>query len=273
MSHYDIMVPEVWRKIITEKAIASTVFAKHIPVERYPFATEVFDFREHKLANEPRIWKRGTAIPISITTYKKFTTKLELYANGIEIPADAVDRVRKYGVGVDLIRREIDIKSRGMGLYLDKKISDAMVDNAGNTFTGSAWGTSWDNIRKDLARAIRECRVDNYEPTHLAVSPELYEDMIAQIPMAESWGAEVIREGRLPRVSGLDVIVSNNLTTATTAIVFVSNRFGVLYESYPLTVTDPKLIEELGVWRCFMYAGNGVSINVPNAICTITSIS
>jgi len=275
LSHYDIFMPEIWRKRVTDMLLAEAKITPITPVERYPFAESVHHFVETALAEGPQTWKLGTPFPISQVTYEKRRVDMTFYADGWEIPKPAVDRARKYGIGIDLIRREIDRKSAQAGLFVDKLISDAMVANAGNSFalgTAERWDDGWDYVKESLARAIMECRVDNVEPDTLIVSPEAFRWLIAKMPLAEAWGAEAIRTGKIPLIAGLKPLISNNLTTKDTAIVCKANNFGLILESYPFTQIGPKEYEEEMVWRAYFYFALGILINVPNAICTITTI-
>lgn len=279
-SRYDYLIPEVWRKVIVEAAVESTIMAKHLPVEHYDLAEVVHYFEEVTIANTPSVWKLGTSYPISVGTYEKKDVTLEAYANGLEIPKPAMDRIIKYGIGLNILQNEIRRKGEGMGISLDKRISDAIVaaaaaaENTVPLTTGNFWDTAdeeWANVKASLALAKRMIKDDHYNADTLIISQGAEEVLLTHMPMVEAWGAQVAKEGKILRLAGLSVEVSDNLTTGNTAILFASNRFGRLYESYPLTTVGPKYYEEEFVYRAWMYYMNGVVIDTPNATCTITS--
>lgn len=273
MSQYDIMVPEVWRKRITEKLTAKAKITPLVPVERYPYAEEVHHFVEKTLAEGPKKWKLGTPFPISEIVYEKKTVTISFYADGWEIPKPAVDRIRQYGIGIDPIRREIDRKSYQAGLKVDKLISDQMVADAGNTIDltpgTDSWKDGWDFIKGSLAQAIRMGRNKNSEYDALICSPDSFEYILKSMPNAEAWFAEAQRTGKVPVILGLNTLISNNMTTPTSALVCEKGIFGTVLESYPLTTIGPKEYEEEMIWRAFFYFALGPLMNVPDAICKI----
>jgi len=267
------MHPEVWREKITEKYMASTQLMDTLPIEKR-LTKKVYYFVQKTLAITPKVFKWGGAVPYSMGTYEKKSGTPELYGYGVEIPRIDVDLLP---FGWNTIRREIDQKSRGMALYLDKRISKAMEENAGNSISASAaqWTTAG-NIQPDVAEAIRLLEEDNVplDDIMMILSPRAHELVLNSLVTT----AQVItppgevRDGRVIRYLGLPVRVSNNLNTADTVLVFQRNGYGWLNQCYPLTVEGPTYNEEHMVWRARMYAMDVPVVDQPDAICKITSV-
>jgi len=276
MSNYDVLIPDIWRRVVTEKVLAKAVFPQHIAVERYPFAEEVNYRIEKTLAAGPKKWKLGTPMPISEMTYEKRTATVVFYADGFEIPKPAVDRMRQYGLGLDLIRREMARKAEQAGLKMDQLISDQMYNDAGQghdlTPGTDGWDVSWDAVKNSLAICIRKGEKANYAYDTMFVSPEAYEYLLRNMPNVEAWYAEAVRTGKIPMVAGLNVIKSNNMTNPDDVLICQSRNFGVILESYPLTTRGPKEYEDEGVWRGYLFFAVAIVIDRPDAVCLLTDV-
>jgi len=271
---YDLMVPEVWRKIITKKYTAATRFLDTLPIEKYK-AKDVHYFVQKTLADVPEKFTWGAGVPYTLGTYEKKVVTLELYGYGIEVPKFDVDR---FPFQWNTVRREIEQKSAGMARYLDKRISDAMETNAGNTFSASTkqWTTAA-NIQPQIAQAIRMLEEDNIplEELVLVLSPRAHELMLNSLVTTAQTIAPpgTVRAGRVQEYLGItDVRVSNNLSTPDTVFIFQRNGYGWLAQAYPLTTEGPNYIEEYMVWRARMWTMDGVAIDQPDAICTIKDV-
>jgi len=276
MVHYDLMHPEVWRKIITEKFMAETKFLDTLPIEKYT-AKDIHYFVQKTLATTPEIFAWGGPIPFSMGTYEKKTATLELYGIGIEVSRLDIDMLP---FGWNTLRREIEQKSRGMALYLDKRISDAMVAGANNSVsaTGAQWTTAG-NIQPDVAEAIRQIEEDNLFPTTMVLSPRAHELMLnSLVTTAQTISPPgTIRNGRVETYLGItDIRVSNNLTSPDTVLIFAKNEYGFLAQAYPLQTEGPVYIGERPgdpkVWRASMWAMDVPVIDQGDAICKITDV-
>jgi len=176
-----------------------------------------------------------------------------------------------------LLRREVENKVQGMNRYLDKNIiGAAMEDNAGNSVDASAaqWTTAG-NIQPDVSEAISLIEEDNYFPHTMVVSPRAHELLLnslttqAEVQVVPG----VVRDGRVQSYLGLSLVVSNNLPTPNTVLIFAKNKFGVLFEAYPLTTIPPKEDPTNPlIYRAYFYACHGAAIDRPNAICKITNV-
>lgn len=264
-----IMKHDVWRKALTEYYQAEANLIELVPVETYK-SEEVDYFLTKTLAVTPEPIAPGSGFPISMGTYEKGTVTLDLYGIGIEVPKHDID-FRKFNV----LRKELELKGRGMSLYQDRKISDALHAVTENTFASTGWST-FSNAVGDIAKAIRYIDEDNIPggATHLVCDPESQELLLKGMTVtAEAIAAPgVIREGRVTRFLGLDVKVNNNLQYGTEAYVVAKNRFGWMPQAYSLSTLGPKLIDQLFVYRAFVYAMDGFVLDQPKATCRITAV-
>ena len=264
-----IMKHDVWRKVLTEYYQAQANLLELSPVERYQ-SEEVDYFVTKTLAATPESVSPGSGFPISMGTYEKDTITLELYGIGIEVPKHDIDW-RKFSI----LRKELEIKGRGMSLYQDRKISDALHAVTENTIGSSGWDT-FSNAIKDVAKAIRYIDDDNIPggATHLICDSESHELLLQGMTVtAEAMAAPgIVREGRVTRFLGLDVRVNNNLGTKTEAYVVCKNKFGWLAQAYPLSTLGPDLIKQLFVYRAFVYAMDGFVLDQPKAVTKITAV-
>jgi len=271
---FDLMHPEVWRRVITEKFTAETKFLDTLPIEKYK-AKDIHYFVQKTLADTPEIFSWGGGVPYALGTYEKKTASLELYGIGVEVPRIDVDLLP---FGWNVLRREIEQKSAGMARYLDRRISDLIVAEAGNSISATAaqWTTAG-NIQPDVAEAIRLLEEDNIpiEDMCMVLSPRAHELMLNSLVTTAQTIAPPgqIQRGRVVEYLGItDIRVSNNLSTADTVLIFRKNGYGWLAQAYPLTTEGPNYVEEFMVWRARMYAMDKPVVDQPNAICKITDV-
>jgi len=272
MSLQTLMHPEVWREKITEIFLAKTKFLDTLPVERR-LTKKVHYFVQKTVAMTPEIFVHGAGLPYSMGTYEKEDATPELYGYGIEILKIDVDLLP---FGWNTVRREIEQKATGMALYLDKRISDAMVAGAGITrsCSSSKWTTPA-NIMAPVIDMIKQLEAANNDLDSLVfvVSPYNHAYILAslvQTALTMSPPGKV-ENGRVTEYLGLPVQVSNNMTTPQTAIIYSKNNYGWLNECYPLTTMGPKYDEDLMAYRAQMYAMNVPVVDQPMAVATMTS--
>lgn len=282
MSLQTLMHPEVWREKITEKYMSTAKLLGTMPIEK-KLTKEINYFVQKTLAITPERFAWGGPIPFSMGTYEKLDAPMELYGYGVEIPKIDVDLLP---FGWNTIRREVDQKAKGMGLYLDERISEEMIDNAGTEVDASAadWATSADNIQPDVSEAIAELEdleVD-FETLRMIMSPQAHRymlDALTTTAMTTSPPGRVAG-GRVIEYLGVPVEVSTNLhydvAAGDTVIIYSPNEYGWLGEAYPLTVNGPVYVGEKPgdpkVYRAEMWAMNVPVVDQPDAIAIITEV-
>jgi len=159
---------------------------------------------------------------------------------------------------------------------MDQLISDQMYADAGQSYDlapgTNSWKDGWTHVKSSLAACIRKGQVANYQYDTMFVSPEAYEYLLKQMPDVEAWFAEAIRTGKIPMISGLNVVISNNMTNKDDVLICQSRNFGVILESYPLTTRGPREYEDEGVWRGYLFFACAIVIDRPDGVCKLTDV-
>ena len=279
-----LMHPEVWREKITEKFMKTTKFLDTLPIER-KLAKEVVYFVQKTLAITPERFAWGGPVPFSMGTYERETTTPELYGYGVEMPKIDIDLLP---FGWNTIRREVEQKAKGMGLYLDKKISDAMIAAATTEVDASSgkWTTAT-NIQPDVSEAIKSLEDLNIdlEDMMMVLSPTAHMYVLNSLTTISTTvfaisPPGVVTGNRVTEYLGLPVRVSPNMggdvANGDTSLIFGKNEFGWLNECYPMTTKGPDYIGEIignpKVYRAEMWAMNIPVIDQPDAIVKITEV-
>lgn len=210
----------------------------------------------------------------TITTHTSAATQTEgsaVSATTMVIAANTVTKTTVAG-GVTLTRQDMDFSDPSAmnlilndlaGEYLiktDDVAADALV--AGKTASGSTWTvtagdpTSLINSLYDAAREIAED--SNYFPTHLCVSPDVWEKLGAQLdsskrPVLGYVTDGVVGQNALGRVGGLgyntmnvmglSLVVDNNFASGTMLVVYAPGfevyeaQQGILSVDVPATLS------------------------------------
>jgi len=222
-----------------------------------------------------------TFIRPTITTHTSAATQTEGSAVSATTMVIASNTVTKTTVAgqVTITQQDMDFTDPSSmnlilndlaGEYLiktDDVAADALV--AGKTASGSTWTvtagdpTSLINSLYDAAREITED--SNYFPTHLCVSPDVWEKLGAQLdsskrPVLGYTTDGVIGQNSLGRVGGLGynsmnvmgltLVVDNNFASGTMLVVYAPGF--EIYEAQQgiLSVTNPSTLS-----RTFSYYG------------------
>lgn len=143
-----------------------------------------------------------------------------------------------------------------------KKVNDHIWDiltesqsasDINSVTTTSVGGDQWDaasfaaEIAVDVERAKRLIRTNNYEPSHLFVSPTDYESIVTWLiskgAQAPSIGNSLTSTGQITTLFGLTLVVSNSVTADYAAVA--APKQAVTYRKFmPLrsaTIEDPMI--------------------------------
>jgi len=202
-------------------------------------------------------------------------------------------RLEKYGMegvvswedaktnAVDVIARTLLRISRAVANAVDTEIYNQLLANKGNTETIEA-GDEWDSDTvanrdpiQNILNAIKLIYVDNYdvlENGYLLVNPVEYAMLLGNSNVRNSgqfYTSDVTRNGRVGKILGLNIIVSNVVTTDTGTLVLKGQECATWKQAAPLTVVtieDPGVKYTIRAWEV------GVTqVTNPNAICLITN--
>lgn len=201
----------------------------------------------------------------------------------------------EYGVAVALTRKERirsinDImmeKTRDMGYALaklkDSKIIATVVAGASNSVVAngvavSAIATSDTLDTDDIANAVKELRVDDYDAKYLVIHPKCENSLLKLSDFIDAsvyGGREAVMNGEIGKYLGLKVLVTTqiprNSTTSTAYdnLVLDQDAFGIAYKM-PITFnSDYKVLE-----REFVLAAveeYDVKVEYGNKICKLTA--
>lgn len=203
-------------------------------------------------------------------------------------------RLEKYGMegviswedsktnNVDVIARTLLRVARAVANAVDSEIYAQLLANAGNTETISG-GNEWDsatvanqNPIQDILNAIKLIAVDNYDVLDgtgaILLNPVEWSLLLGNESVRNAgqfWTDSVTKNGKVGRICGLDIIVSNVVTSDTGTLVLKKRECAVWKEASPLTTVtmeDPGVKTTVRAWE----VGVTQVVN-PNAICLITN--
>lgn len=181
---------------------------------------------------------------------------------------------------VDVIARTLLRIGRAVAYAVDSNIYSVLEAAAGNSVAITA-GYEWDSATianrdpiADILSAKRELMIDNFDPdrnkTYICLSPTDYANVMknSKVQNNATWNSGVPEKGKLPSLCGVEIIVSNVVTTDK-ALMVIAKECGTWKATNPLTafVTPDKGIKytirafEMGVTQA----------TTPNAIVSITN--
>lgn len=216
------------------------------------FADRKYKFKQAVTISPTAAWKnyffREQATPLSSATTTGMTTVLgKGIARGGAFPQAVVEWERvvaviaKYGLEdfiywEDVITNDVDVRDRtlrkiaeGVAKYVDDTIWDGLTENrASASFSitsyfitsGQCWDEAGANPLSDLLYAKQVIEENNYDTTNLMafVSPKGYKDLMAWIAAKgaqfPTMGAQVLENGRAGTIAGIQLVVSNSVTTS-----------------------------------------------------------
>lgn len=204
----------------------------------------------------------------------------------------------KYGMeGIvsyeDILTNEVDVIARTMlrigravAKTVDTEIWNTLTENQTASLINSVAitaGSEWDSATVanrdpvlNILQAIREIHIDNYSvysrESFLIVSPKDFANIMsnAKVSGHPSWekAGDIMNNGRVGRLLGLTVLVSN-VVTADYAAVVVGSECGTWKSAVPLTVVT---IDEPGVKKTVRAWEIGVcQLTNPQAVCLISN--
>lgn len=186
---------------------------------------------------------------------------------------------------IDVIARTLLRVARAVAYSVDLGIYQALSENDTpstiNTLALTA-GYEWDSATvanrdpiQDLLNAKKLIAEDNYDPDsgelYLVLSPKDFANILGNANVRNAgqfYTDEVTRNGRVGRLLGASVIVSNNVT-ADKALMCIGKECATYKEAHPLTVVtidDPGIKKTIRAWEI------GVTqLTNPQAVCLITN--
>jgi len=218
--------------------------------------------------------------PYGEPTWTKQESYLEKY--GMEGVISWEDKTTN---NIDVVARTLLRISRAVAKAVDDQIwaviSESQSASTINSVTISA-GNEWDsatianrNPIQDILNAIKEIQVDNYDPLsgkgYILLSPKDFANLMAN-PNVRNAGqfytSDVTKNGRVGRLLGLQVVVSNSVT-ADYALVCVAKECATWKEAHPLSVVsveDQAIKTTIRAWEV------GVTqLTNPEAVCLISN--
>jgi len=186
---------------------------------------------------------------------------------------------------VDVIARTLLRIARAVAKSVDSEIWDTLSESRSpsriNSVTIGA-GYEWDSATvanrdpiQDILDAKKEIAEDNYNIDngngYLVLSPKDYANLLGNANVRNAgqfYTDDVTRNGRVGRILGLNVIVSNTVT-ADYAMVCLAKECGTWKAASPLQITtieDPGIGYTIRAWEV------GVTqLTNPQAVCLITN--
>lgn len=181
---------------------------------------------------------------------------------------------------VDMIARTLLRIGRAVAKSVDMEIYNALSENDTpttiNTVAITA-GNEWDSATvanrdpvQDILNAKKEIYIDNYDPEngYIVMSPKDYANCLANAKFAHFFQEEIGTNGKVGRILGLNVIVTNSVT-ADKCLVAVAKECATWRQVQPLTVVT---IEDPGIKTTIRAFEAGVTqLTNPQAVCLITN--
>jgi hypothetical protein len=183
---------------------------------------------------------------------------------------------------IDVIARTLLRIARAVAKSVDAEIYSALTENDTpatiNTVAITA-GNEWDSATvanrdpvQDILNAKKELYTDNFNPDngngYIIFSPKDYANCLANAKFAHFFQEEIGKNGKVGRILGLNVIVSNSVT-ADKCLVCIAKECATWRSAQPLTVAT---IQDPGVkWTIRAYEVGTTQLTSPTAVCLITN--
>lgn len=204
-------------------------------------------------------------------------------------------RIAKYGMegvisyedikfnAIDVLARTLLRIGRAVAKSVDDTIWDGLTESRSPTNINSvaiAGGSEWDSTTlanrdpvQNILNAKKAIATYNYDPegAYLVVSPQGYADLLGNDKISNNpsfRGADVIQNGAIGKVLGLNIIVSNSVT-ASYALVAVPQECATWVESMPFQTV---IIDDPGIKKTVRAFEMGVlQLTNPKAVCLISN--
>jgi len=181
---------------------------------------------------------------------------------------------------VDVVQRTLLRVARAVANAVDKQIYGALLAAVGNSqATEAEWNNAVVASRnpvQDILNAISDVTVDNIDLLDgqgvLLINPVDYALLIGNSAIrnvGQFWTDKVTKNGFVGRICGLDVIVSNVVTTDVGTLVLRRKDCAVWKQAAPLqtvTIVDPGIKTTVRAWEVGV-----LQVTLPNAVCSITN--
>jgi hypothetical protein len=186
---------------------------------------------------------------------------------------------------IDVIARTLLRIARAVVKSVDTEIWDTLTESqAASTINSVAItaGDEWDSATlanrdpiQDILNAKKEIAVDNYNPDngngYLVLSPTDYANLLGNPNVRNAgqfWTDDVTKNGRVGKIVGLKVVVSNTVTADYAAVV-IAKECGTWKEALPLKVVT---IEDAGIkWTIRAWEMGVTQLTNPEAVCLISN--
>ena len=262
------------------------------------FALQSYVFKNSLMVNKSTSWKETyyveTAADLTGGTNDavKGIPRLANFPYGEVVWNKRTKTMEKYGMEgvvswedaktseIDVVARTLLRIGRAVAKAVDAEIYSQVSTNAGGTVTIAA-GEEWDSATianrdpiQNILDAIKTISIANYNPYQggeLWLNPKDFANLLGNANIRNAgqfYTSDVTKNGKVGRLLGLSVKVSNNVT-ADEAIVLVAKECGTWKEAHPLsveTIIDPGIKYTIRAWEV------GVTqITNPDAICKISN--
>ena len=263
------------------------------------FALQNYIFKDSLMISKSNSWKetywRETAGDLTggLGSAVKGIPRLANFPYGQVTWSEISNRIEKYGMEgvisyedwktneIDVISRTLLRIARAVAKAVDDEIYSQISTNAGNSIAIAA-GNEWDSATitnrdpiQNILNAIREISIDNYDVLaqkgELWLNPTDFANIMGNANVRNAgqfWTSDVTKNGKVGRMCGLTVKVSNSVT-ADEAMVMVPKIAGTWKQVSALTV---KSIEDPGIkWTIRAWELGVTQVTNPNACCKITN--
>ena len=180
---------------------------------------------------------------------------------------------------VPVITRSLLRIARAVAKSVDGVIATGILSNAGNTVAANA---TWNNAViadrdpvQDVLDAKALIAIDNYNPDRngfLLVHPTNYAELLGNANVRNAgqfWTDSVTKNGRVGRLVGLTVLVTNSVTEGGAQVVI--GKEALTWKSVVgltvKTIEDPGIKTTIRAWEV-----GQLQVPNPDAICSITGV-
>ena len=270
-------------KVVTGFALTEYVFKQLVMVE----SSNAWKESYYKESSADKTGGAGSAVEgiPRLTAFPHAETAWTLKSSrhkkhGLDVRISWEDAVMD---DVDVIARELLRNARAVTKSVDKNIWDSITETLRTTGTDTntqACSATWDNADialrnpiQDILDAMKEIAVDNYNPYsngYLLLNPTDFANIMGNANVKNSgqfFTSDVTKNGRVGRLLGLTVIVSNQVDDTYAAIV-VAKECATWKEAKALTtvtIEDPGIGYTIRSWEV-----GTCQLKNPECVCLIT---
>lgn len=272
--------------------------AEHVARAVTGFALQEYKFKQLCMIQKSSSWKetyfKETAADLTGGTGSavKGIPRLAAFPYGEVSWTESSSRLLKHGMeGVisweDAATNDIDVVARTL-LRIARAVTKSVDDTIYAAITGSAEntvacavGSEWDSATisnrdpiQNILDCIEEIAKDNYDPYkngHLLLSPTDFAHLMGNSNVRNAgqfWTSDVTKNGRVGKILGLNIIVSNSVT-ADEAIVIIAKEAVTWKEAKALTTItqyEPGKHYLIRSWEV-----GAVQVTNGQAICKLTN--